>query len=321
MSACTGWTNQGVKGARRAPKTLMSFQFEENETIPEGIRRIAIEQIDKAQERSRWKGEKRAAAIHDVRICFKKIRAVLRLVRRELDASLFDEENQFYRDAGRRLSPLRNQVAMIETYDQVIERLGDEIDHRRFAHLRRRLDRQKNRSRGNAAKILGEVSTSLHNARRRVPGWPLHADSFGAIEAGLGETYKHGRSAFAAAYDDRTVEGFHEWRKPVKYLGYQTRILRPIWPPVIKELANQLKTLGGYLSEDHDLALLRGKIKAQNSGQVTEEVTLLAALIDERRQQLQDQAKELAGRIYVEKRGEFVRRIGASWRAWRPATR
>ncbi len=299
----------------------MSYRLQENEDLPDAIRRIALEQIDKAIERSRRKDENRTTAIHDIRVCCKKIRAILRLVRAELERDLFDEENKFYRDAGRRLAPLRNRAAMNEAYSGLIKHYAHEIERRRFARLREPLQLRKTPGQDNeATAALAEVGTSLRTARRRIRQWPLHTLSLDAVEHGLGKTYKRGRSAFAAAYDNHTVESFHEWRKLVKYLGYQVGILRPVWPPVMKELAHQLKTLGDHLSDDHDLALLRSRIpeKAEGFGHEGEDFEALKGLIDLRRKQLEGQAKELADRIYVEKRGELVRRIRASWQAWHP---
>ena len=62
----------------------MSYRLELNESLPDGIKRIVKEQIDQALEQLRESPEGRNEAVHDARKRFKKIRAVLRLVRDEI---------------------------------------------------------------------------------------------------------------------------------------------------------------------------------------------------------------------------------------------
>jgi len=92
----------------------MSYRMKRREKVAEGVRRIGLEQADKAVQQLTARNGNRDEAIHDARVCFKKIRALLRLMRAPLDGR-FDEENVFYRDLGRRLSSVRNNVAMIES--------------------------------------------------------------------------------------------------------------------------------------------------------------------------------------------------------------
>lgn len=298
----------------------MSFRFNDQESVPDGVRRMAIEQIDKALERSASKQNGYRDAVHDIRVCCKKIRGVLRLVRGGLDADVFQKQNQFYRDVGRRLGPLRNPAALAEAYDQLVEHFGREVSRARFAGLRPELRLDEAYSIENAAKTLREVANNLRDSRRRIERWPVECDSdFSTLGWGLGETYKRGRRAFATAYEKATTAAFHEWRKSVKYLWYQVRVLRPVWPAVMKALAGELESLGDALSGEHDLALLRRKaLGAGKSGKrASEDIEVLVALIDRRRAELRSDAKELGARIYAARRRDFQDRIGAYWTGWR----
>jgi hypothetical protein len=55
----------------------MSDRLEANETVPEGIRRIVLEQIAQALQQMRPETRNKGKAVHDARVCFKKIRAAL----------------------------------------------------------------------------------------------------------------------------------------------------------------------------------------------------------------------------------------------------
>jgi hypothetical protein len=165
---------------------------------------------------------------------------------------------------------------------------------------------------------LAEVGRALVAARKRVEKWSLAHNGFGAVGQGLTHVYEQGCLGFGTAYKKQSVEDFHEWRKQVKYLWYHVRLLRQLWPEPLQNLADELETLTDYLSDDHDLALLRGKVLEQ-SGKSDDgtEIEALVALIDQHRGELQVKAKVLGARIYAEKPGAFVGRTRTYWQAWR----
>jgi hypothetical protein len=55
----------------------MSHRFEGNESAAEAVARVALEQLDKALDHTRAK-TKLDDAVHDVRVCFKKLRGLIR---------------------------------------------------------------------------------------------------------------------------------------------------------------------------------------------------------------------------------------------------
>ncbi|MEX2473331.1 MAG: CHAD domain-containing protein, partial [Gemmatimonadota bacterium] len=84
----------------------MSYALQPDESLPSGLRRIADEQVGKALDSLASAADSReeaAAGIHDARKRFKKVRAVLRLVRKELGSDRYHGENEAFRDAGRLL--------------------------------------------------------------------------------------------------------------------------------------------------------------------------------------------------------------------------
>ena len=119
----------------------------------------------------------------------------------------------------------------------------------------------------------------------------------------------------AQAQAKPSIENFHEWRKRVKDLGYQMRLLKPIWPKMQKDLADELERLADYLSDDHDLAILRQTV-VQRPPEDCTQLEDLVALIDQRRGELEVKAGRLGKRMYVDKPNAFVRRLEVYWRAW-----
>ena len=294
----------------------MWYRFRDNEAVPDAIRRVAYEQIDRALERINPKTANRDRAIHDCRVCFKKIRAVLRLVRRELGEEFFKSENAFYRDAGRQLSAVRDTAVVLSTLESLREHFSKEMSVD-FKPLRKQLGLSKVEKQGERKRVMREVAESLTVARERIATWPITRDSFDALGAGLRGVYKQGRVSFLTISSEPSTERIHEWRKQVKHLWYQVCLLNPVWPKMLDVLAHELNKLADYLSEDHDLSMLRDRavVHAGASGSSAEFQGLIT-LIDYRREQLLDKAQALGERIYAEEPSAFANRIESYWNVW-----
>ena len=296
----------------------MSYRLKQDETISDSIKRIVVEQVDKALAGLESQHGSQDDAIHDARVCFKKIRAVLRLVQTELDPDIFRQENMCYRDAGRWLSAVRDTAAMRETLDKLTDRFANQLAPNAFAKLDQSLRRASTAQQLERKKAVLAVAKTMGAARRRVEHWPIQQDNFSALEQGVKRVYKQGREGLSNALAQPSVENFHEWRKDVKYLRYQICILKPIWPTMLARLEDELEKLGEYLSEDHDLALLRQRVLEPaelTTNQMDSEA--LIALIDRRRGELQVEAKLLGARVYAEKPRAFSSRLRVYWQAWR----
>jgi CHAD domain-containing protein len=296
----------------------MSYRLTPHETFSDAIKRIVMEQADQAIQGLEAQSGKYDEAIHDARVCFKKIRAVLRLVRTDLGVDTFRQENICYRDAGRRLSAIRDTVAMQETLDKLTTRFADQLVANAFAELHRSLRQLSTAQRRDKKKVMRTVAKIIATAQRRVEHWPIQPDGLTALSHGVKGVYKKGKQGFAEAVAQPDVEHFHEWRKDVKYLRYQVRLIKPLWFAMLGTLGNELEKLGEYLSEDHDLALLRQHVlESEQPIDPSMTVVTLVALIDRRRAELQDTARCLGDRVYAERPGAFTRRLQVYWLAWR----
>jgi hypothetical protein len=200
----------------------MSYRFQKQETVPDGVKRIALEQIDKALELTTAgskAGENLDEAIHDTRMCCKKLRGLLRLVRLELDEETFKKENVYYRDMSRRLSSVRDTAALVETLDKLIERFADQLAESAFQTIRKSLTRSRKNAQVDKKKALAEVKKTLTGARERVEKWPLQKNDFSALGGGLKRIYERGCLGFTTALAQPSVEHFHEWRNKLSISG------------------------------------------------------------------------------------------------------
>lgn len=298
----------------------MSYRLEIGEPLPTGIKRIAREQIDKALDQLENAPEGRDEAVHDARKRFKKIRAVLRLVRDEMGRDVYKPENVCYRDASRRLSDVRDSYVMVETVEDLTEYFADQLDPEAFTGLRDKLMAEHEEFKDkilDQEEAASEVIETIRKARKRVENWPIDQNNFSAIRDGLKRVYKRGYKGLANSYDDPVAENFHDWRKRVKYLWYHTRILKPVWPDLFDELADQIHDLSDYLGDDHDLAELRKLVVDRpNLFRQEEDRQLMLGLIDRRSSQYRAAARPMGERIYMETPQDFIDRVEGYWEVW-----
>jgi CHAD domain-containing protein len=236
------------------------------------------------------------------------------VVRPALEPDLFHYENTAIRDAGRRLAAVRDSAAVLESMDKLTARFADQLAPDAFRELRQPL-RPASAVEKSKAKV--SVAKSLRAAERRVVHWPIPQNGFSTLERGIKRTYKLGRRGLARAVDQPSIEHFHEWRKYVKRSRYQVQLLRRIWPAMMKSLGDELDVLGEYLSDDHDLALLRQQVlELTEPSEDRTDLEALIALIDQRRSELELEARRLGERLYVDKPQVWISRLMVYWRVW-----
>ncbi|MGF1497551.1 MAG: CHAD domain-containing protein [Elainellaceae cyanobacterium] len=302
----------------------MSYRLSAQESLPQGVRRIAYEQIDAAihQLTVSIKGN-RGKAIHQARKHFKKLRALVRLVRDDLGKDVYKRENSCFRDAGRELAAVRDAQVRLETLDALQERYQDSLEEGAFQGLRQILSEDYAAVRQavfSDDEAIASVLAALYGARDRVEHWPMR-DEWAALAGGLHRVYQRGYEDFREACDCPTPERLHEWRKRVKYLWYHYRLLACLWPSLLKTLKKQTKQLADYLGDDHDLAVLMAFLQEQPEQFATvEHVGMAIALIQHRQLELQNQATFLGSRLYAETPKSFMKRMEGYWQTWQQET-
>jgi CHAD domain-containing protein len=288
----------------------------ENEQLPEGLKRIGLGQIDKAIDRLSSLGYDDDRAIHDARVCTKKIRAVLRLVRSEMGGNVFTRENACFRDAARRLSDARDTAAAIEILDKLRAKSPDECDPATLQEMRRRLLEAQRKERVTKRAAMTEVTVVLLEARARVAEWPICREDFSAIERALKASYARGRSGFERALGKPSTANFHEWRKDAKLFLYQLKVVRIAWPKMVEVLAGETGRLANDLSDDHDLATLR-EASSRLPGPLacsTLDLESLLATIAHARTEARSSARLLGERIYAQESRALVERFSRAIR-------
>lgn len=300
----------------------MSYRFVAGEPVARGVKRIAAEQLDCVIEVLSPPFQDHGVAVHDARKSMKKLRAILRLVGDEIGREEYAEHNRLFRDAARRLSDIRDAAVLPETLRNLREKNGNRKLDAAFDRAMSLLEPPLQESGDQEEKRqqleweMEEVARNLLRMRLRLEDWSIQRNDFRALRGGLRKVYKRGRKGFAEALDEPTAGNLHEWRKQVKYLWYQVRMLRGIWPPLLKPLADELRELAEVLGEDHDLAMLREALVRLMEDD-TAELEMMVTVIEKRRAKLQERAMRGGSRIFAERPKAFVGRLEGYWSAWR----
>lgn len=195
-------------------------------------------------------------AVHDVRKRCKEVRSVARLVRPSLGDD-FDRFHEAIRDASNTLAPIRDAHAMLATFDDLRVHT-DRLDDTRLDPVRlpqAEAAAAASREVRERDERLERARTLLLAGRPCISSWNL-PDGFDAFGAGLDRTYRRGRRALRRARAKPTDERMHEWRKAVKDLWYQTRLIELGAPSVLASAIANLDALAEALGDDHDLAVL-----------------------------------------------------------------
>jgi len=299
-------------------EAAISYRIHEDETVEVALQRIARKQVDKAIDDIDNNDLDAHETVHEVRKRCKKIRGLIRLVRPAF--AQYKQANDWFRDAAGELSQIRDATSLLECFDALMKRHGDELDAALFAPMRDALleRRDDQMSRLDCDERLDAFRQAMKKSRKRITTWSLDKEGFVAVSGGLGKTYGRARQAMQKAYAKPTVERFHEWRKRVKYNWYHTQLLQDTWKPILKPIRKQTKHLADLLGDDHDLGVFRDALLAEPDRFGPQQThPALLALIDHRRKELQAWAHPLGQRLYADKPKIYVNRFERSWRAWR----
>ncbi len=293
------------------------FRLRGDETIPDGVRRIAAGQLAGAADELAAADEVGLGpAVHDARKRIKRVRAALRLSRAAIDDDLFRRENLRLRTIAGQLSAARDARVLTETLAQLEGRFAADEPPHATGELRVRLEDEHERAllALAAEDVAPSAADALARAADRTARWTFEHDGFSALEPSLRRVYRRGRKRLRAACEEPTGENLHDCRKRVKDLWHVTQLLRPADPKRMKRLSRRAHELADLLGEHHDLSVLRDYVEVhpQHFDDLATRDALLAA-IDRRRESLGDRALKLGWRVYKLPPKRFVAKVRRGW--------
>jgi CHAD domain-containing protein len=256
----------------------MAFKLKLREPLPTGLKRVFSEEIDSALHCCQNPAKERGVTVHEVRKHLKKVRAAMRLAIGAVGKSCHAHETAKNKQLFRRTEELL-----------LLER---ESFSAAFGGWQRKAIPQ------------------LKHVKARLMNWPLDDLNWKQICGAVCKIYRRGQRALARAIDDPEPEKFHAWRKCVKDVWYQLRILQPLNRTVLEEMARDAEVLGELLGSEHDLEFLRARLEKECGDEaLADELAKIQKLITKRCKRLRRDALELGRRFYAEPSKAFAKRI------------
>src|SRR5690349_6256341 len=230
-----------------------------DESVRDGLVRVSSGIIQNALACIAQPCRTRAEDLHQVRLTFKRLRALLRLVQPVIGKEYFKQENRRLRGIADRLARFRDTTVSHQTLARLAANLPLKRDQKAFVRVlgqlvadgpgAGRFTEEREAAMVAAGDELRDASHSFQDILM------IPAGEWEAIEPGLGKTYRRARYQMLRAKRRGTAESFHQWRKQVKYVYYQLQMVQPAWPRRLEPMVRQLKKLEDKLGKDHDFAV------------------------------------------------------------------
>ena len=288
----------------------MGFRLKLREPLPDGLKRVFREQIGSALELCRHPAKQRGVTVHEVRKHLKKLRAAMRLAIPEVGKNRHSREDRCVRKIGRLVSDLRDAQVRLQTLIQLRDETAKEPENSPFPRIEELLSLERESFSAAFAGWQKQAIPQLERVETRLLKWPLEDLTWRQVCGAVAKIYKRGQRGLAKTIDDPEPENFHAWRKRVKDLWYQLRILQPLNRVVLTEMARDAEVLGEILGREHDLNFLWARLEKESSDEALRvELAQVEKLIRKRGKRLRTNALELGRRFYAEPAKAFAKRI------------
>jgi CHAD domain-containing protein len=288
----------------------MGFRLKLREPLPDGLKRVFREQIESTLELCRHPAKQRGVTVHEVRKHLKKLRAAMRLAVPEVGKNQHMREDRCVRKIGRLVSDLRDAQVRLQTLIQLRDTSAKGVEDSPFPHIEELLSLERESFSAAFAGWQKQAIPQLERVEARLLKWPLEGLTWKQVCGAVGKIYKRGQRGLAKTINDQDPENFHAWRKRVKDIWYQLRILQPLNRVVLTEMAHDAEVLGELLGREHDLDFLWARLEKESSDEaLRDELAQLEKVIRKRGKRLRTNALELGRRFYAEPAKAFAKRI------------
>ncbi|MGI9520835.1 MAG: CHAD domain-containing protein [Hyphomicrobiaceae bacterium] len=290
----------------------MAFAYRLEESFNKANRRIALEQIERARQQLSANEDTREA-VHESRKCFKRVRALLRLLRHTLTKSEFKATNASFRDLGRMLAETRDLDVMSSTLDRLIENhplMADEPIHRI-----RSLFSEVRASIATARPPIRKALKDLAKAKSLVDKLAVRDCKLSMLGKGLEADFSSCVQHYRIAVEERSDDAYHEWRKYVQFHRRHLSLLAAAWPDAMAVRIAHCRKLSEYLGHDHDLSVLANFV-AKKQSRIGDETTVLTILNSCQHDQakLKEKATAMGALLAAEGATALRRRVEAYWK-------
>jgi hypothetical protein len=198
----------------------------------------------------------------------------------------------------------------VDTFQRLRKRYPKRLAEHTYGILRRALLEARERGERGARRdgILDRVANQLDKTRAKAKLWKAPALDVPALTDVVALSYRRSRRAMKRARRNRLPATLHGWRKELKTLWYQLRLVKPLAPGVTPLVAG-VKRLETELGEDHNLVVLAAMLRACSELKtMSAEVRQIDAMAVRMRQVLRRRLFAIGARLHRKTTRDF-----ASW--------
>ncbi|MEW6736488.1 MAG: CHAD domain-containing protein [Acidobacteriota bacterium] len=231
-----------------------------SEIIIAGFKMIADERIANIES---YPNVDKEELTHKVRITIKQFRALLRLIRPIISAEIYDQNNINLRDAGRRLSAIRDIVIARNLIKELLEEVSSIQNQDRLEVILKELARQASSQLSfDKSEVLANTIIVLKETRNYFTKLNLQKEGWDILLQGLKGTYDRARKIMKQANNSHNDKYSHNWRKVSKDLWYQLQYIELVKSNGLAVIIKRLKQLNKNLGRYHDYVVLIDRLRA-----------------------------------------------------------
>jgi CHAD domain-containing protein len=298
----------------------MAYRIKRKEQVEKGLRRIVREQLRRAVKAAADKNRPQEERVHDVRTRLKRSRAALAPLRKRdgQPGKRARKDDRRLRDNGRRLARPRDLVVQAHTFRILAARLAHELPAGLLERMRDVGEQLRRKVKPKAVeRDLKKTAHALGRLARRMGPWQV-AHGRRAVGQGIARSYDRAREAMTLVRDEPTPERFHDWRKQVKVMSNELKIVSRAVPELADTLAPKLERLGEILGQIHDLDCAAATSERHPRWFGSEaDRDAVRALVAEHRVLLERDAFTLAETVFAGRPRDVRELIETSWTTWR----
>nr|WP_319400137.1 CHAD domain-containing protein [uncultured Carboxylicivirga sp.] len=295
--------------------TTYRFIIDNEEEFGDGVVRVVIEQLNYIKQQARIPSSI-DTSVHEIRKSYKRLRALLRLIRYDIGEELFLVENAKYKKSGAALSRLRDLHVIISYLANCFEAQELIISEESFIRFIGYLNEQKESvmKRLTDEAVMDLLIKQCKEQIKVIGDIPVQDLGPQTIHNGVIHAYKKCLDKMEAAQlqlDDATL---HQLRKKVKYLSNQMLLMQAVWPEYFINYSSSLSAASESLGNDHDLAEAISIIEETPYEILSgDEKQSLIKSIDNERKHITRDLWPLLGKIFAESSEAFAKRVKSYW--------
>lgn len=293
----------------------MSYRLKLRETLGDGVRRVALDQLDLAEAKLKGAGDA-AVAVHDARRCLKRLRALLRLVRLGIDDDVYSREAKRLATTGRLLAGARDEHVMAQTLLLLEARFGA-LPEGGAAGISALLAATGHAEPGKVEEARRRALSRLNASRKFFQSPAVQKIEMEDVFAGAEKVYRRARRERRRCQQQPGDEAYHSWRKSVQQHWRHMQLLSRAWPDELGARAAEAKDLSQLLGQDHDLSVLAAFVTANAAALPAATVAAVADQVGRFQEQLRVLAGLRGARLFAEGPQELTERLSTYWTAAR----